>query len=155
MHSLIDKELARWADYGEALEGFLRSREPRRLAGLMESRLTRDWEALRRLIPLIGGLASDTFGYSSAFFITSAMLVLAGLLVAFGVDEKFEPLLSLTRSPLAFLKDWRAIIRGPGVSMSYGMRFISQLGRTMILPLLPLFIAGLLVEQTGSTPSLD
>ena len=98
--------------------------------------------------PLIGGLAADTFGYSSAFFITSAMLVIAGLLVLFGVEERFEPLLSLTRSPLAFWDEWKTIVRGSGVSLSYGMRFISQLGRTMILPLLPLFIADLLLDQS-------
>jgi DHA1 family multidrug resistance protein-like MFS transporter len=98
--------------------------------------------------PLIGGLAADIFGYSSAFFITSAMLVIAGFTVMFGVREEFEPLLSLTRSPLAFLKEWRAIITGTGVALSYGMRFISQLGRMMVLPITPLFIEQLLVDQS-------
>lgn len=98
--------------------------------------------------PLIGGLAADTFGYGAAFFITSAMLTLAGLVVVFGVREEFEPLLSLTRSPLGFLKEWRSIIGGSGVALSYGMRFITQLGRTMVLPLLPLFVASLLLDQS-------
>lgn len=98
--------------------------------------------------PLIGGLAADTFGYSSAFFITSGMLVVAGFVVVFGVREEFEPLLSLTRSPLAFLKEWRAIITGAGVALSYTMRFISQLGRMMVLPITPLFIEQLLADQS-------
>jgi DHA1 family multidrug resistance protein-like MFS transporter len=98
--------------------------------------------------PLIGGLAADTFGYSSAFFITSALLVFAGFLVVFGVREEFEPLLSLTRSPLAFLKEWRGIVAGSGISLTYGMRFISQLGRMMVLPIAPLFIGQLLVDQS-------
>ena len=98
--------------------------------------------------PLIGGLAADTFGYSSAFFITAAMLVFAGFMVVFGVREEFEPLLSLTRSPLAFLKEWRAVVAGTGISLSYGMRFISQLGRMMVLPITPLFVQQLLVDQS-------
>ncbi|GMR11069.1 MAG: MFS transporter [Anaerolineae bacterium] len=98
--------------------------------------------------PLIGGLAADTFGYSSAFFITSGLLVIAGFTVMFGVREEFEPLLSLTRSPLVFLKEWRSIIIGTGVSLSYTMRFISQLGRMMVLPITPLFIGQLLVDQS-------
>jgi DHA1 family multidrug resistance protein-like MFS transporter len=98
--------------------------------------------------PLIGGLAADAFGYSSAFFITSGMLVLAGFTVMFGVREEFEPLLTLTRSPLAFLKEWRAIVAGAGISLSYGMRFISHLGRMMVLPMTPLFIEQLLVDQS-------
>ncbi|MFV1858454.1 MAG: MFS transporter, partial [Anaerolineales bacterium] len=98
--------------------------------------------------PLVGGLAADTFGYSSAFFITSGLLVIAGFTVMFGVREEFEPLLSLTRSPLAFLKEWRAIIIGKGVSLSYAMRFISQLGRMMVVPITPLFIGQLLVDQS-------
>lgn len=98
--------------------------------------------------PLIGGLAADTFGYSSAFFITSGLLVIAGITVMFGVREEFEPLLSLTRSPLTFLREWRAIFAGTGISLSYGMRFISQLGRMMVLPITPLFIEQLLVDQS-------
>jgi DHA1 family multidrug resistance protein-like MFS transporter len=98
--------------------------------------------------PLIGGLAADSFGYSSAFYITSAMLVFAGFLVVLGVREEFEPLLNLTRSPLAFLKEWRAIVAGAGISLSYGMRFISQLGRMMVLPITPLFVQQLLVDQS-------
>ena len=98
--------------------------------------------------PLIGGLAADNFGYSSAFFLTSALLVLAGFLVMFGVREEFEPLLNLTRSPLAFLKEWRAIVAGTGISLSFGLRFISQLGRMMVLPITPLFVQQLLVDQS-------
>ena len=98
--------------------------------------------------PLIGGLAADTFGYSSAFFITSGLLVIAGITVMFGVREEFEPLLSLTRSPLTFLREWRGIFAGTGISLSYGMRFISQLGRMMVLPITPLFIEQLLVDQS-------
>ena len=98
--------------------------------------------------PLIGGLAADNFGYSSAFFITSGLLVFAGFLVMFGVREEFEPRLNLTRSRLVFLKEWRAIVAVVGISLSYGLRFVSQLGRTMVLPITPLFVQQLLVDQS-------
>ena len=31
----------------------------------------------------------------------------------------------------------------------YGMRFMSSLGRMIIIPIIPLFIEGLMVEQSG------
>jgi DHA1 family multidrug resistance protein-like MFS transporter len=99
--------------------------------------------------PLIGGAVADAFGYSAAFYVTSALLLVGGVTVRFGVREEFEPLLSLTRSPLGFLAEWRKIIGGRGVALSYGLRFLTQLGRMMVIPIAPLFIAELLTDQSG------
>jgi DHA1 family multidrug resistance protein-like MFS transporter len=99
--------------------------------------------------PLIGGAVADAFGYSAAFYVTSVLLLIGGLTVRFGVQEEFEPLLSLTRSPLGFLSEWKEIIGGQGVALSYGIRFLTQLGRMMVIPIAPFFIAELLSDQSG------
>lgn len=98
--------------------------------------------------PLIGGAAADAFGYQAAFFITAGLLLIGGVTVAFGVQEEFEPLLSLTRTPRGLLNEWKEILTGGGIGMSYGVRFLTQLGRMMVIPIAPLFIAELLVDQT-------
>ena len=46
--------------------------------------------------PLIGGAAADAFGYRAAFYLTAAMLFLAGLLVLFGRRRKIA---TSTKSP--------------------------------------------------------
>ncbi len=98
--------------------------------------------------PLIGGVAADSFGYRAAFYITAGMLLLGGLTVMIGVREEFEPLRSLTRTPLGLLSEWKQIITGGGIGLSYGIRFLQQLGRTMVIPITPLFIAELVVDQS-------
>ncbi len=98
--------------------------------------------------PLIGGAAADAFGYQEAFYITSVLLLIAGLTVMFAIQEEFEPLLPISRSPRGLLKQWRDIISGPGMGLSYGLRFLAQLGRMMVVPIAPLFIAELLVDQS-------
>src|SRR5690606_6931107 len=41
--------------------------------------------------PLLGGLIADTWGYRAVFWVTGALLLLAGLTVWRFVEEKFEP----------------------------------------------------------------
>ena len=41
--------------------------------------------------PLIGGFVADLFSYSVVFYLTAAMLFLAGVLVHWGVHENFKP----------------------------------------------------------------
>lgn len=98
--------------------------------------------------PLIGGAAADAFGYQAAFYITAALLFVGGVTVVFGVQEEFEPLLTLTRTPRGLLNEWKEIITGGGIGLSYGVRFLTQLGRMMVIPIAPLFIAELLVDQS-------
>jgi DHA1 family multidrug resistance protein-like MFS transporter len=94
--------------------------------------------------PIIGGSLADAYGYGAAFFITAALLFIAGILVWLGVKENFEPSQDRDRHHTGFLARWRSILSYPGVLMTYGMRFMSQLGRMMIVPIAPLFIQMLL-----------
>ncbi|MFP3853593.1 MAG: MFS transporter [Anaerolineales bacterium] len=99
--------------------------------------------------PLIGGAVADAYGYSAAFFVTAALLLLAGLLVLFGVNEQFDPAQGEELEPLAFRRKWMDILSLPGVRITYLLEFLSYLGRMMLIPVLPLFIADLLQADIG------
>ncbi|NIM93372.1 MAG: MFS transporter [Anaerolineales bacterium] len=99
--------------------------------------------------PLIGGAVADAFGYSASFFITSALLFLAGILVLFGVQENFVPTEDSQGRGGSFLARWGGLLSMEGVKPTYGLRFMSQLARMMIIPILPLFVLELLIEDTG------
>jgi len=94
--------------------------------------------------PLIGGAVADLLGYSEAFYITASLLLLAGLLVLFGVKEDFTPPNEEQGERFRFIAEWRQILSASGVVLTYSMRFMSTLGRMMIIPIAPLFILTLM-----------
>lgn len=94
--------------------------------------------------PMVGGAVADMYGYRAAFYVTSAMMFLAGLLVLVGVHEKFEPVPASKR--VSFGKQWREIFSLPGVPVAYSLRFLTQLGRMTVVPLLPVFILSLMPD---------
>ncbi|MCK5314602.1 MAG: MFS transporter [Anaerolineales bacterium] len=98
--------------------------------------------------PLIGGSIADAFGYNYTFYVTSALLLIAGVTVLLGVEEHFEPVDKLTSGWHSFVAEWRHVLSAPGIIMTYSMRFITQLGRMMIIPIAPLFIQTLLFDTT-------
>ena len=98
--------------------------------------------------PLIGGSIADAFGYNYAFYVTSALLLIAGVTVLLGVEEHFEPVDKLTSGWHSFVAEWRHVLSAPGIITTYSMRFITQLGRMMIIPIAPLFIQTLLFDTT-------
>ncbi|MCK5429166.1 MAG: MFS transporter [Anaerolineales bacterium] len=98
--------------------------------------------------PLIGGSIADAFGYNYTFYVTSALLLIAGVTVLLGVEEQFEPVDKLSSGWHSFVAEWRHVLSAPGIIMTYSMRFITQLGRMMIIPIAPLFIQTLLFDTT-------
>jgi DHA1 family multidrug resistance protein-like MFS transporter len=98
--------------------------------------------------PLIGGAVADFFGYSVVFYITAAMLLLAGLLVHWGVHENFKPAASGSEAKTSFLQAAQSLMGRAGVKMTFIIRFLSSLGRMMIFPIIPLFVATLLVDTS-------
>jgi DHA1 family multidrug resistance protein-like MFS transporter len=101
--------------------------------------------------PLIGGAVADLYGYNAAFFVTAAMLFLSGVLVMLGVEEQFEPNKGKSGSGSSVLAMWIALLRTHGLAVSYGIRFLTQLGRMMVVPITPLFIQ----ELMGSTQGVN
>ncbi|MBN1680668.1 MAG: MFS transporter [Anaerolineae bacterium] len=97
--------------------------------------------------PLIGGVISDEFGYSVAFFVTAVLLAFSGILVWWGVDEVFKPLPQAQVEGNGFIAAWRHVLSNPGVSITYTLRFISGLARSLYTPFIPLFVQGLMPES--------
>jgi DHA1 family multidrug resistance protein-like MFS transporter len=99
--------------------------------------------------PLIGGAVADVLGYRAAFYITSTLLFAAGIIVLVGVKEGFNPKKAAKEKRIGFLQEWRHILSVAGIKTTYLMRFLSQLGRMMIIPVAPLFIQSLMVSSQG------
>jgi DHA1 family multidrug resistance protein-like MFS transporter len=98
--------------------------------------------------PLIGGLMADAFGYRYAFVITAFLLFISGVFVYFGVTEHFVPPAQTKQEGLHFWREWKTVWRVPHISTVYGLRFLSNLGNTLLIPFAPLFIATLLADHT-------
>jgi DHA1 family multidrug resistance protein-like MFS transporter len=97
--------------------------------------------------PMIGGALADAFSYAVVFYITGALLFLAGATVLVGIKEEFVPVDAPVEQGKGFIVKWREIFTMPGVFMAYSMNFMAQLGRMMIIPIIPLFVEMLLVES--------
>ena len=97
--------------------------------------------------PVIGGTVADAFGYRTAFFITGALLAVAGLVVWVGVEERFVSSVSTQGRQKTFLGQWRRMLSAPGVMRVYGLRFINQMGRIIYMPVLPLFVLSVIDNQ--------
>ncbi|MFO7544893.1 MAG: MFS transporter [Trueperaceae bacterium] len=91
--------------------------------------------------PVIGGLLEYFVGYRMAFVVTAVLLFAGGVLVLFAVREDFTPPEGGRRGLGGMFAAWGGIMRTPGVLLGYGLRFTAWLGRTMLVPFLPLFIA--------------
>ena len=99
--------------------------------------------------PIIGGAVADAFGYRVAFYVTSALLVIAGVIVAIGVEEHFVPPDKTGDRKRGFWKEWRQILSAPGVVATYALRFMDSLCRMAFIPILPLFALELMAEASG------
>ncbi len=98
--------------------------------------------------PLFGGAVADLFGYSVVFYITALLLLLAGLLVHFGIHENFQPSESGSAEKISFMQNFRSLMATVGVIMTFMIRFLTSLGRMMVFPIIPLFIATLMVDTS-------
>jgi len=97
--------------------------------------------------PMIGGAVADSIGYYAAFYLTSVLLLVAGVLVALGVQEIFEPSEAGPGLAVSFTAEWRHILSSPGVVTTYSLRFMSQFGSVMLLPVAPLFVLELVGDS--------
>jgi len=97
--------------------------------------------------PMVGGAIADAFSYSVVFYVTAALLLLAGVTVLVGVKEEFFPPEGSSEQGDNFFFKWRKIFAMPGVLMTYFMNFLGQLGRMMIVPIIPLFVETLLTKS--------
>ena len=96
--------------------------------------------------PLFGGFAADTFGYRTVFWMTSAFLLAAGLVILLGVKETFEPTPVEDQVPF-----WQNIGNDLNFAFTQSLlglvlivRFALRVGRRFPSAILPLLVAELL-----------
>jgi DHA1 family multidrug resistance protein-like MFS transporter len=97
--------------------------------------------------PLLGGVSADWFGYHATFYGTALLLLLSGLLVWWGVEDA-QP---VEKQPLiatgSFWSEWKTVLTNAGLNMVFSMRFISTMGRMLILPIVPLLVVTLMHDD--------
>ena len=105
--------------------------------------------------PIVGGVLAERFGFQIPFFFTSAMLILAGLLVTLGVRETYVPAAnrSLDLNPLRMIRSWKGILRKSGVKTVYSLRFLNGFAQRSIMPIAPLFVIALIPSALASGAS--
>lgn len=97
--------------------------------------------------PLMGGWIADTFGYQMTFYLTAALLFIAGLAVTFFIQEKVESKKD-TEDRISFFQEWKSIFSAPGVTATFGLRFLTQAGRMMVFAILAFFARELIVDES-------
>jgi len=97
--------------------------------------------------PLLGGFIGELFGYRQSFWFTAVLLTCAGVLVIFFIREPFEGLQAQKKR--SFLAAYRMILSTPGLPRIFSMSFVESLGRSMVLPVLPLFMLALMGSTAG------
>ena len=102
--------------------------------------------------PVVGGVVADAYGYRAAFYITAVLLVIAGVVVFFGVEEKFAARDPKRSRAFDFTATWRRVLSAPGVRLMYALRFINQMGRIIFIPILPLLVLTL-IDNPGRVNS--
>ncbi len=105
--------------------------------------------------PMIGGVLAERLGFQIPFFFTSVMLILAGLLVTFGVRETYKPPAgaALNLSPLKMIRAWKAILHARGVKTVYALRFLNGFAQRSIMPIAPLFVLALIPSALATGAS--
>lgn len=99
--------------------------------------------------PIMGGYLGEHFGFRESFWITGALLGVAGLGVVFLVREDFVPKPKSERP--SFLSSYRSLISAPGMKGLYSLTFLRSMGATLITPIMALFILSLnLGVETGA-----
>ena len=120
---------------------------PRRRSGYAMGILQMAYGVGIAIGPMMGGAIADALDYRSAFYVTAGLLFLAGLVVSFGVREPEN------RSPgdgeikFSFVQEWKNILTTSGVGITFLLRFLTQMGRMMVIAILAFFARELITNQ--------
>lgn len=122
---------------------------PRNLTGTALGWLQMGMYAGVSVGPLVGGVIADTLGYRTSFWVTAGCLLLSGLGVMRFVEEKFEP---PTFAPGERRPRWweglASVARSRDLLTVLGTRFLTRTGVRTVGPVLPLFVATLLPQES-------
>ncbi len=105
--------------------------------------------------PMIGGVLADRHGFQLPFFFTSALLIVAGLLVTVGVRETYKPPADArpTLNPQRLLRAWKGILLTRGVKTVYSLRFLNGFAQRSVMPIAPLFVLALMPSALATGAS--
>jgi DHA1 family multidrug resistance protein-like MFS transporter len=96
----------------------------------------------------MGGAIADAFDYRTAFYVTSGLLLVAGLIVTFGVKEPARPESINSSEKTPFFQEWKFIFNTKGVSVTFLLRFLTQMGRMMVIAILAFFARDLVQNES-------
>lgn len=100
--------------------------------------------------PIVGGVLGEFFGFRESFWITGALLGIAGLAVVFLVEEDFHPVERSQRP--SFWASYKALFATSQMRSLYVLAFLRSLGATITLPFMALFVLTLnRGEAAGAT----
>ena len=120
---------------------------PRHRSGYAMSVLqTASWGGIA-LGPVIGGILADQYGYATSFVVTGILLFIGGIVVLFGVHEDFTPVPRAARQTI--LGGWRVLFAKRGMTTTFIARFSSSLARSLLVPILPLFVPLIMAGSQG------
>ena len=99
--------------------------------------------------PLLGGPVADTWGYRATFWVTGALLLLAGLTVWRFVHEDFTPPSRDEGDPDGgFWDGIKLVARNPAIVRLFSVRVTVRIAIRMMGPVLPLFVQSLVPTTT-------
>jgi MFS transporter, DHA1 family, multidrug resistance protein len=93
--------------------------------------------------PLIGGLVADAWGYRASFWVTGALLFIAGVTVWLFVEEKRVPRVAQGAARDGFWDGLKAVARHRPLLSLYGIELLVRTATSLLAPLLALFIQSL------------
>lgn len=101
--------------------------------------------------PIVGGLLADAFGFQYTFFITSASVLLAGIITFFGVKEVRAAVSKKARQIYSRRQVLRGIFKHRLLFNVMLITSLIQIGNFSIQPLLSLYVADLTHDVTQVT----
>jgi MFS transporter, DHA1 family, multidrug resistance protein len=104
--------------------------------------------------PLVGGVVADTWGYRAVFWVTGALLLVAGLTVWLFVHEEFTPApRGSNTADGGFWDGLKIVVTTSSLVALFVIRIGTRFGASLTTPILPLFIQSL-VPSTARVASL-
>jgi DHA1 family multidrug resistance protein-like MFS transporter len=94
----------------------------------------------RSVGPLLGGFIADSMGYRPTFWVTGALLLVAGVLVTALVREHFEPPVEGEEERRPLWEGWLLVLHSRGLMTVLSLRVMMRVAVRIIGPVLPLFI---------------
>lgn len=97
--------------------------------------------------PLLGGLFGDYIGFRQSFWMAGALLGVATIPLIFLIKENFTPIESKLK--IGFFSAYAFLLRTPNLYRIYSLSFLYSLARSIVIPLIPLYILLMMGDMHG------